>query len=316
MSSDLLVHPPVAINQPLPHPLDFRVGIIGAGNVGTTLAMALAERSLLAWMVVRSAARRKELRFVMPDAVALYDSTANMYSLPDCIIVAVDDAEIGNVATELAQRFSEELEGVIIVHTSGALGREVLYPAAAFGARCIAAHPFETFPYPNTRALAGIAWGIETASPDDEQFASWFVRLLGGTPVPLGAEARVNKSLYHIAAVMASNYMYSLIAAAAQVTETVNLPAHTLLPPIIRTTVDNALLHLAHGSAPPLSGPVARGNVETVAAHIAALAATPALQRQYCYQGLATTEFALAQGIITRDQADGLQVELKKGIAD
>lgn len=300
MSSELHHTAPQFVEAPVPHPVDLRVGIVGAGKLGMTLALALEKLGVLAWIVAPSAQRRRELRAAFPHTV-LYASVNELHSLPDLTILSVRDSAIEDVATELSRKLAVGMEGKYLMHCSGALAVSVLDGCKRWGARTIAAHPFETFAYPSERALIGIAWGIECEA-EDEEFAKTFVRMLRGTPVMLPEHARAHKALYHIAAVVASNYLNALIASARDVALTAQVQPEVFLPPIIRTTVENALLSLAHGSSPQLTGPIARADVETIGLHLEALRAQPSLFTQYCYLGLATTEFARSENTISDEQ--------------
>lgn len=286
------------VEESLPtiHPTDLRVGIIGAGNLGLTLAIAFQELGHLSWMVVRSPQQRQELRVAF-EGIALYDNVNNVRSLPDVIIIATPDSAIEEVSITLAKTFADSLDGKVIIHCSGALGKSVLH-GAGFGAKLVSAHPFETFSHPSTRVLKGCPWGIE-CNPEDEYFISSLIGILGGIPVMLPEYAVANKSLYHLSAVVASNYVYSTLATASRLAERAHIHPSVFLPAIVRTTVENALTAIARGMTPPLTGPIARADIQTLKSHCDILQDDTSMLKQYCYGGLSTAEFAFREGKIT-----------------
>ncbi len=277
-----------------------RVGIVGAGKVGLSIAMKLQHVQALEWMIVRSADRMSQLHMAMPD-IKLYKQIESAQSIPDIIVIAVPDAAIESVAEELSIALGPALEGCLVLHCSGSRGLECLSSCERAGALCAAAHPFQTFTHAHERLLNGISWGIECEA-DVESRVGALVRSLGGTPIILSEYARAHKALYHISAVFASNYVEALIAASRDAAEAAQIPAPLFLQPIIHTAVESAMLSMAHQGRAPLSGPIARGDVETLKRHLEALKEHPSLFRQYCYFALATNEFALQQGYVTEDR--------------
>jgi predicted short-subunit dehydrogenase-like oxidoreductase (DUF2520 family) len=289
--------------------MNVRVGIIGAGRVALSLALALQRLNSLQWIVVRSAERRAELRLAF-DEELVSSSVSAIESMPDIIIVAVSDRAIRTVTEELVMHHGTALEGRFVLHCSGFEGVDILESVLTIGARPVAAHPFQTFSTAQEHLLNGISWGIECDAEHREYIGS-FVRMLNGTPVFLSQYTRAHKALYHISAVMASNYVVTAIAAAQDSAVAAQLDPALLLQPIIRTTVENSFMAMARQGVPPLTGPIARGDISAVRVHIAALRELPELLRQYCHLGLATLDFAAAQGYVDDDTAILIREELQ-----
>lgn len=257
--------------------LPFRIGIIGGGRVGGAIAGALEPH--LAWMVVRSPWRRRDLRRMLPRA-PMVGTIEEIAVLPEMMILAVPDRVISTLARELAEHFSDRLRGTIVVHLAGALLASELSSIEVFGGKAVAAHPFTVVPEPHPAWLYGAVWGIEgnqAALPHVEQL----IRALGGRPFYLGTIDADRKALYHLAAVLASNIPTTAISAAAEVAQAAGIPPELFLPPILRATVESAVMSLQRGNPPARTGPLARGDTETVSRHFAALTAYPDLRRQY-----------------------------------
>jgi predicted short-subunit dehydrogenase-like oxidoreductase (DUF2520 family) len=212
--------------------IDARVGIVGAGRVGTALAAALRAAGL----PVEGPARRGEV----PAGC-------------DAIVLCVPDAEIPAAASAVAGA------APLVGHTSGATPLSALEPA---GAAAFGLHPLQTFAT-GSESFAGAGCAIAGTTAEALAFAAGLARSLGMTPFELDDEGR---AAYHAAASVASNFLVTLQAAAERIAAGAGLEpeaARALLLPLVRQTLDN-LDRL--GPATALTGPVARGDEETVAA--------------------------------------------------
>ena len=165
-----------------------------------------------------------------------------------------------------------------MIHTSGATPVSVLDPCAEAGAVTLSLHPLQTFSEPVRGAslLRGAAMAV-TAGPDPTKAAEALAvgeRLaltVGGRPFRLQEEHR---TLYHAAATMASNYLVGLEHSAERLFELAGMSEGTALTaflPLVRGAVDNIA---AQGTVDALTGPLSRGDRDTVAAHLSALAAS------------------------------------------
>lgn len=176
----------------------------------------------------------------------------------DVVLLCVPDAEIADAA--VAQRGS----GALVGHMSGAtrLGDA----GVDFGL-----HPLQTFlGTEGPEAFHGIGCAVAGRTPAALEVASELATRLGAHPFALDDDHRAG---YHAAASIASNFTVTLLAAAEQVAATAGLEpaeARRVLAPLVRTTVEN---WAAHGPEAALTGPVARGDIETVARQREAIAA-------------------------------------------
>lgn len=192
------------------------------------------------------------------------------------VIVAVSDDAIAEVARAMAKN----VQGLrVALHTSGNYGAERLRPLAENGVACGTMHPLQTFDggAEDAAALRGIGYAIS----GDEAAVAWarqIVCAFDGQVLSIGAAER---PIYHAAAVMAGNYIAVLLDAAqelmvrAGVAEDLALPA---LAPLVRRSVENALLR---GPLASLTGPIARNDAATVAAHMHALEGDASLAELY-----------------------------------
>ena len=234
-----------------------RVGIVGAGRLGTALAAALRE----AGVPVEGPAGRGEV----PRGC-------------DAIMLCVPDAEIQAAATTVAGA------APLVGHTSGATRLAALEAAGAAG---FGLHPLQTFPEraptdavsakradsaehgPSAlAAFAGAGCAVAGSTPEALYFAVRLARVLDMTPFEIDDEGR---AAYHAAASVASNFTVTLLAAAERIAAGAGLAPHearALLAPLVRRTVES-VAELDPERA--LTGPIARGDHVTVDAQRRAL---------------------------------------------
>lgn len=244
-----------------------RLGIVGTGALGTSLAYALAARGAqLVAVTARHAEHAAALATHIPGCRPVPDAAA-VATRADVVILAVPDDEISTLDRTVAWRAEQ-----VVVHLSGARGAAVLAHAAECGAAVAALHPLMIFPQPAVGAddalarLTGCTWALEAGDDDIAARLESLVHALGGQVLRLASGERVP---YHVAAVLASNYVVTLLGTAVGLWEGFGAdPDRALqaLLPLLRATVENLA---TLGPAAALAGPVARGDVTTVAAHLA-----------------------------------------------
>ena len=177
--------------------------------------------------------------------------------------------------------------GQYVAHTSGRHGLAVLEPAAAIGARPIAMHPAMTFTGTDVDLprLADCAFGV-TAGPGRTLVSrNRLVDDLGGRVVWVDEQ---NRTLYHAALAHGANHLVTLVSEAMELLRAAGSedPAATLRP-LLAAALDNTL---AYGDA-ALTGPIMRGDIETVRAHLVELAAArPSTLASYIAMARATAE--------------------------
>jgi predicted short-subunit dehydrogenase-like oxidoreductase (DUF2520 family) len=290
-----------------------RIGVVGVGAVGTTLAWALAARGYpVVALTSRTAATASWLAAQLPGSQAV-SSPVDVARLADLVLLTVPDDAIASVAAALPWR-----PGQAVIHCSGASPACVLAEASEQGALYGSFHPLVSIPHarPADAAdalarLAGCTFAIEAAPP----LAAWLAEMasrLGGRVVSLRAEDRVP---YHLAAVLVSNYPVALVAAAADLWASFGVSraeALAALLPLLRSMVAN-LEQL--GLPESLTGPIARGDPGTVRAHLDYLAHqhedlavdSALLRATYRLLGLLSLPLAEAKGRLTAEQQRALE---------
>jgi len=242
-----------------------RVAVLGAGRVGTALALALPDP---AYRVVAVAGRSPQglATFTrrVPSAVVL--PAAEAARSADLVLVAVpDDALAGLVQEVVAQE--GVAEGSRWVHTAGGYDAEVLAPARPGGAAVAACHPAVSFPDADTglAALPGASWAV-TAADDDLGWARVLVTDFRGSPVTVPSGSR---TLYHAGLAVGSNATVSVVTLARDLLLGAGVAdPGAFLGPLVTTSAANAA---ARGAA-ALTGPVRRGDVDTLDRHLTELA--------------------------------------------
>lgn len=292
--------PNPATPPPGPHPARLRVGVIGAGRVGTVLGAALARaghRVVAASAVSDTSVQRAER--LLPEAAIV--APDEVLAAADLVLLTVPDDVLPGLVAGLAAT-DAPLEGRLLAHASGRHGAGVLAPATARGALPLALHPVMTFTGrpDDLDRLAGISFGVTAPGPL-RTVAEALVIEMGGEPVFIAEE---NRGLYHAALASGANHLVTLVVQAADLLSEagVSNPSR-MLGPLLSAALDNALRLGDAG----LTGPVARADADTVAGHIDALReVSPEALRAYVALARLTADRALAAGILSPPAAQRL----------
>jgi len=270
--------------------IQHRVGVIGAGRVGAVLAAGLraAGHTVIAAAGESDASRRRAAD-LLPGVPLRKPSDVARDS--DLLLLTVPDDMLPNVVTMLAASGAIH-QGQVVAHTSGRHGLAVLAPAAEVGARVIALHPAMTFTGTATDLdrLHGCVFGL-TADPGERDLAEALVADLGGRATWVPEEMR---TLYHAGLAHGANHLVTLVSEAMGLLTAAGVddPAGTLRP-LLDAALDNAL---EHGDA-ALTGPIVRGDVQTVAAHLADISSqAPDTLASYVAMAWATLDRAVTDG--------------------
>ena len=267
-----------------------RIGVVGAGRVGAVLAAALREAGHeIAAVAGESHASRTRIDTLLPGVRV--DKPTAVSRACDLLLLTVPDDMLSNVVTMLAASGAIR-EGQYVVHTSGKHGLAVLQPAADAGAHVLAMHPAMTFTGTDVdlARLAGCVYGV-TANPDTDDLAAKLVADLRGRLLRVEEDRR---ALYHAGLAHGANHLVTLVSQAMDLLRDSGAddPAATLRP-LLTAALDNAL---EYGSA-ALTGPIVRGDVETVRAHLRDIAANrPATLESYVAMARATANQAVVDG--------------------
>lgn len=285
------------------------IGIVGAGRMAQALGRLLFQHGQpIVVMASRSRSKaRRAARFVGPSVRAV--DLSQLPAQADRLIVAVADDALFEVAGTLAEA---GMDAGMIIHTSGVWGPEVFSRLMEQGVSCASMHPLQTVANPKqgVEKLPGSTFAV-AGKGKAALWAKELVKLLDGQVLTIKPLA---KPLYHAAAVVASNYIVTLIDAAllmmvkAGVSEGQGRKA---LEPLVLSSVQNAL---KRGTVEALTGPIERGDGQTVAAHLTALKALPkSVQGLYRALGQHTVQLSRKRGL-SNVQATQLE-ELLEGKA-
>ncbi|MFF7097634.1 Rossmann-like and DUF2520 domain-containing protein [Streptomyces rubradiris] len=297
------------VHQPDPkgRPARLTVGVVGAGRVGPALAasLQLAGHRPVAVSGVSDASRRRA-EAMLPDVPLV--PPAEVLQRADLVLLTVPDDALPGLVAGLAETGAVR-PGQLLVHTSGRYGAKVLDPALRAGALPLALHPAMTFTGTpvDVQRLAGCSFGV-TAPEELRLAAEALVIEMGGEPEWISEE---NRPLYHAALALGSNHLVTLVAQSMDLLRTAGVGApDRMLGPLLGAALDNAL---RSGDA-ALTGPVARGDAGTVAAHITELRKhAPQMVAGYLAMARATADRALASGLLKAELAEDLLGVLADG---
>jgi predicted short-subunit dehydrogenase-like oxidoreductase (DUF2520 family) len=253
-----------------------RVAIVGAGKLGTALALALRAAGYSIDLIIargRGASLKRAQR--LAEQVRGRAATELSSTRAQLIWFCVPDSQISRAAQSLAA--GVQWKGRVALHSSGALGSEELGFLRSRGASIASVHPLMTFVQGSRPSLAGVPFPIE----GDEaalRLARRVIRDLGGRAYPI---RRADKAAYHAWGTFASPLLTALLAATEQVatlTGVSRTAARQRMIPILQQTLAN---YAALGPEKGFSGPIIRGDVDTVERHLQVLRTDKVLRDAY-----------------------------------
>jgi len=282
------------------HPARLRVGVIGAGKVGVVLGAALARagHKVVAVSAVSDASARRAAAMLPGVPVR---RPPEVIAESDLVLLTVPDDALPGLVNGLATT-EAQVAGRLLAHASGRYGVGVLDATTRLGGLPLALHPVMTFAGlpDDLNRLSGISFGI-TAPAALRPVAEGLVIEMGGEPVFIDEDHR---GLYHAALASGANHLVTLVVEAAELLSKAGVPDPArMLRPLLSAALDNALVLGDAG----LTGPVARGDADTVASHVAALQqASPEALRAYVALARLTADRALAAGRLAPPHAQRL----------
>jgi predicted short-subunit dehydrogenase-like oxidoreductase (DUF2520 family) len=281
-----------------------RLGFIGAGTVARVLALALNRRGYpIAAVSSRCLSSAEELAATVDGCLATTTGQA-VADAADLVFITTPDDAITTVADQI-----EWPVGKSVVHCSGADTTRALASASASGTAVGVFHPLQTFAGSDQafNNLPGTTFVLEAEEPLLGLLKE-MAGALGGYAIELKAGDKV---VYHAAAVIACNYLVTLVKQATDLWQTFGVPpeqAVRALLPLLKGTVANIE---AIGIPGCLTGPIARGDTGTLVKHLAALEkAAPEVVATYRQLGISTIPIALDKGSIDEEQAGRLEAVL------
>ncbi|MHC4777303.1 MAG: Rossmann-like and DUF2520 domain-containing protein [Planctomycetota bacterium] len=287
------------------------VAILGVGPAGRALGGAFVDSGFAVVSAYSRSCERAEKALEAMEApnAAGTDDPAEAARLANLVVFAVPDKAIADLAGEVASAGGFKTGGIAI-HLSGSQPSSVLEPAHLQGAKIASLHPVKSFVgSAEDRDFTGVCVGLEGEDEAVEDLEK-IIKQLGAIPLKLRTE---DKAIYHLASSVVSNFTVSLFHQGLKLLETIGVPRKVALPALtslLRGTVSNIS---TLGVPKALSGPIARGDSETVASHMEALKER-ASERLPLYAALAryTVEVALEKGTLPVEEAEVLKSMLAR----
>lgn len=284
----------------------FRLGFVGAGSLGTTLAVAL---SRCGYRVVAISSRRDSSAGYLARKIpgcAAYETPQRVADVTDAVFLTTPDDAIEQMAATIRWRPKQA-----VIHCSGASSLEILKDASIQKASIGSIHPMQTFPHGifQRHAFRGIFFAIEASIPLLDTLEA-MARALGGRPVVLHSS---HKALYHASGMMACGFLLALLQQASLIWNALGISQEeglAALLPIARTT-----LKLANpkGLGHTLSGPLARGDLGTIRLHLDSLHKyAPEVLPIYCAMAISTLPLAQEKGHAHPSQLQAIRLMLQK----
>jgi len=280
------------------------IAIIGCGTVGSAIGKLLRDVGYRISGVATSNLETAQRAAEVTGSESYSDSPSEIAPGAEIVFITTPDDLIESVCVEISKQCSFQ-QNAVIVHCSGAFSSEILASARQCRAKVASLHPLQSFASVDQAVLLVpgsfcTVEGDENALPVVRQI----VKDLGGIVLEITAD---KKTLYHAAAVAASNYLVTLLHLALELDQAAGLPKDTsfnALLPLIKGTLNNIG---KQGIPDALTGPIARGDVATVSAHLKAIEKdAPALLSLYQCLGLYTVDLAKAKGTIGQETAQKL----------
>ncbi len=246
-----------------------RLVVIGPGHVGLALGHALSFAPGEVSLVYCGRHPDPPLHPLFVEGRAAYRYGIEPPITPGtAVLLTVQDALLPEVAATLAGR-GEPRAGCAAFHCSGAFGADVLAPLHSRGYSIGTFHPLQSIPSPLARPdrFKGSFFAI-SGEPEALSLARRLAAKLGGFPITIPTSGR---PLYHAAAVMVSNYLVTLLDAGARLFQRAGAPpddVEAALLALARGTLDNVQ---EMGAERALTGPLMRGDMETVELHLRAM---------------------------------------------
>lgn len=278
------------------------IGIIGCGRVGASIGAAWRQAGHAIIGVSATSTASLERAEDMLPGVPVLDPDA-ITERAELVLIAVPDDEIAPLVTGLAN-LGRIHAGQILVHCSGRYGTDVLEAGTRLGALPIALHPSLTFTGTEVDLSRLRQATIAVTAPAPiRPVGEALVVELGAEPIDI---AEADRPLYHAAITHASNHSITILAEAMELLTEAGVADPSA---VLHTLVDASVANTMQNGPKALTGPISRGDVGTIEAHLAALSefslsrSNPAVRNSYIALARSTAAKALAMRRITEAQA-------------
>ncbi len=283
-----------------------RIGIIGAGRLGTSLAKTELPEGRVVALSSRRNDHREWLTQNYPDA-AIVGNAGDVADLADTVFITTSDSAIETVCNSIAWQHHHN-----VIHCSGVLTLDVLSNAKNAGASVASFHPLQTFPnYADHSKLHVISYAIDCQDPELKQWLWNTAKAFDSTPFSM--EGELARNAYHASAVLACGLLAGLVGISAELWDHAGIDrkrALQLLSPILRSTVEA----IAEDGLPnAISGPYVRGDIETIRTHLETTRkVAPETSRAYAALALAQLHIANEKGDLPNETLDRINQMLQQ----
>lgn len=273
--------------------------VIGYGKLGKALSFKLLEMGCLKQIVSTHLHETEDAEFFANNNIGIIQKVDRLNNLTDIVLIAVADSDINKVALELEKKFSNALRNVIVIHCSGIFSDEILSNLLPYGAITASSHPLQTFYNYHSNIFKGIFWVVQSKHFDKIQP---ILEEIGGKAIAVDFSEE-ERNLYHTAAVVASNYLNSVVYIAKNIIAKSGLNPDTLLP-LIQQTIANNITNISDKNFFPITGPIARKDFATLAKHLDALDTYPEMKELYILLSVATAKICSTINVLTGKDLD------------
>ncbi|RBP51543.1 Rossmann-like and DUF2520 domain-containing protein [Arenicella xantha] len=266
-----------------------KIVIIGRGKVGSSLVQLFDLAGIFHQLIGRDTLQQQQ---AVP--------------LADIVLLTVPDRDIAPLCASLTQYFTA---GTIVAHCSGALGSDCLDSAASLACHTASIHPLNTFPTLSTAkaTFATLEHGSHAFAEGSLDALNVLVPIFERLGFDTSVLGSADKPLYHAACVFACNYLTVLIDVSLTTAVKSGLDRDLFMraiQPLVQSTLDNIM---QSGTSAALSGPIARGDSETITRHIECLHDHAAL---YKALGRHALQLAIHRGDLSSEQIQHLSETL------
>ena len=278
--------------------------IIGCGRVGRALAIALKNAGYPISVIMDH--DKKVLAIIKElSPESLITSTYLDWPNFDVLFLAINDDKISSEAEFLANS-TIKFKNCVVAHTSGVLTANILAPIRKKGAQIASFHPVQTFSgaQNDTYKLRNSYFALE-GEEEAINVLQKMVADIGGKSFVISPEL---KPFHHLACVLSSNYVITLMSLAVSLFEPIGIPKEqtkSILLPLMKNAVEN-ISHQSLSSS--LTGPISRGDTDTVQQHIELLKKhNKKLLTIYAELGIETVKLARSRAGLSKANLDKIE---------
>ena len=289
-----------------------KICILGVGKTGSALAIELADAGYkVKYLVGRDEKVLGKVSKKIKGSKISFTLSQEILDKSSIVFITVRDAQLKEAVDEI-KATGADVEGKMFIHTSGSVPSRALSGLKRKGALTGSFHPIQTFSgvsFKNQRLLKGIYFGIE-GDEEVKKFLNKAAKKLGSGVLEI---VSAKKPLYHLASVIASNFLVTNIAVLSDVLSKAGIndvDAYSVYKGIIKQTLKNIN---RNGTAGSLTGPVERNDMETISAHVEYLKKhLPEMEAFYKEASKLTSKVAKEKGSLSDKQYEDINRFLSK----